>query len=174
MKTYKPVKRVQKNVIKCLVKENQRVHDYISPWGVKFWNGLLKESKYLAKNHKVFDKNVAVVLERRYQYYLRELAKDDLPASKRLIIERQAWMLSLFQTDEWRYLIQDAGRLYDEKRQILWKQSLEADEWEKLRFYEKEEIMNQSDFIYGNVRSRYGVQNCNVILTEKDHVKEVK
>lgn len=167
-KVYKPVKRVQKNVIKCLVKENQRIHDYCSPFGVKFWNQILRESKYLAKNHKVFDKNVEIVLKRRYEYYLRELAKEDLPERIRLIIERQAWQLSLFQNDEWKYLIQDAGRLYPNKIGILWKETYDQPEWVRGQEYTREQIINwEREWEYGNVRDRYGIQNCNVILTEK-------
>ena len=65
-KERKPVKRNQKNVIKNLVKENQRIHDYISPFGVKFWNSILRETKNIdtKKRKKVRKENILIFVRK--------------------------------------------------------------------------------------------------------------
>jgi hypothetical protein len=120
----KPVKRVRKNVIKNLVKENQRIHDYDSPFGVKFWNKILKDSKYLAKNHKVFDKNLPAIIERDYEYYNRCLEEETDP-NKIYILKRKIYQLEYFLDDRWRTLFDDDARLYPDKRDILWAENNE-------------------------------------------------
>lgn len=118
----KPVKRTKKNVIKNLVKENQRIHDYESPFGVKFWNKILKDSKRYAKNNKVFDKNIPLVIEKDYEWYNKCLETETDP-EKIKILERKLYQLEFFRTDEWKTLFDDNARLYPDKRMILWKES---------------------------------------------------
>lgn len=113
------VKRTKKNVIKNLVKENQRIHDYKSPFGVKFWNKILKDSKSYAKNNKVFDKNIPLVIERDYKYY-NSLLETETDEEKIKIIKRKMYQLEFFLTDEWKTLFDENARLYPDKREILW------------------------------------------------------
>ena len=113
------VKRTKKNVIKNLVKENQRIHDYKSPFGVKFWNKILKDSKSYAKNNKVFDKNILLVIERDYKYY-NSLLETEINEEKIAVIKRKIYQLEFFLTDEWKTLFDENARLYPDKRDILW------------------------------------------------------
>ncbi len=115
----KPVKRTKKNVIKNLVKENQRIHDYKSPFGVKFWNKILKDSKRYAKNNKVFDKNIPLVIERDYQYYNRCL-ETETDSEKIAVLKRKIFQLEFFLDDRWKSLFDENARLYPDKRDILW------------------------------------------------------
>lgn len=116
----KRAKQTFKNVIKNLVKENQRIHDYDSKYGVKFWNKILKDSKFYVKNHKVFDENVHKVVERDYAYYLRELEKEDLTAEKRQEFNEKIYQLSFFINGEWKNMIDANARLYPQYRNILY------------------------------------------------------
>lgn len=113
-------KQTFKNVIKNLVKENQRIHDYESPFGVKFWNKILRDSKFYAKNHKVFEENVHKVVERDYQYYLRMLEEETDPA-KLEIFKQKLFQLSFFVDGRWKQMIDPYARLYPEFREILYK-----------------------------------------------------
>lgn len=131
----KPVKRTKKNVIKNLVKENQRIHDYKSPFGVKFWNKILKDSKNYAKNHKVFDKNLPLVIERDWEYYNRCLETETDP-EKISILKRKLYQLSFFRDDSYKKLFDEEARLYDDKRDILY---LESEEGRNSKWFEQYE-----------------------------------
>jgi hypothetical protein len=138
----KPVKRTKKNVIKNLVKENQRIHDYDSPFGVKFWNKILKDSKYLAHNHKVFDKNLPTIIERDYAYYNRCL-ETETDEKKVEILKRKIYQLEYFLDDRWKTLFDDDARLKPDKREIIWAEgrinTYEIERAEKRRKWEQEQ-----------------------------------
>lgn len=112
-------KQTFKNVIKNLVKENQRIHDYDSKFGVKFWNRILYDSKFYAKNHKVFDENVHKVIERDYAYYKRMLEEETDP-QKLEIFREKLFQLEFFIDDRWKEMIDPYARLYPEYREILY------------------------------------------------------
>ena len=113
----KRAKQTFKNVIKNLVKENQRIHDYDSKFGVKFWNKILKDSKNYAKNHKVFDENVHKVVERDYEYYKRmvEAGGEDVE-----IFKEKLFQLEFFIDGRWKDIIDAHARLYPQYREILY------------------------------------------------------
>lgn len=113
----KRAKQTFKNVIKNLVKENQRIHDYESEFGVKFWNKILKDSKNYAKNHKVFDENVHKVVERDYEYYKRMI---EASGDKVNIYKEKLFQLEFFIDGRWKDMIDAHARLYPEFREILY------------------------------------------------------
>ena len=113
----KRAKQTFKNVIKNLVKENQRIHDYDSKFGVKFWNKILKDSKNYAKNHKVFDENVHKVVERDYEYYKRMIAAGGEDVE---IFKEKLFQLEFFVDGRWKDMIDAHARLYPEYREILY------------------------------------------------------
>ena len=119
MKTPPRAKQTFKNVIKNLVKENQRIHDYESPFGVKFWNRILYDSKFYAKNHKVFDPNVHTVVERDYAYYKRMLEEETDP-EKIEIFKEKLFQLEFFIDGRWKDMFDPYARLYPEYREILY------------------------------------------------------
>lgn len=121
------MKRTKKNTIKNLVKENQRIHDYISPFGVKFWNKILKDSKAFSRNNKVFDMNLPVVIDRAYDRYEKAL-EVETDRVKRYQYEQFLFQLSYFMTEEWRDLFDENARLKENKRKIIWKERC-TDEW---------------------------------------------
>lgn len=112
-------KQTFKNVIKNLVKENQRIHDYKSPYGVKFWNKILRDSKSYAKNHKVFDENVHKVVERDYAYYTRML-QEETDSEKLKMFQRKKFQLEFFMDGRWKSMIDAAAHLYPEFKEILY------------------------------------------------------
>ena len=114
-------KQTYKNVVKNLVKENQRIHDYESKFGVKFWNKILKDSKAYGRNNKVFDENVKKVIERDYERYKKILSAPIDDVQKREIQEK-LFQLSFFMNGEWRNMINAQARLYPEYRKILYKE----------------------------------------------------
>ena len=81
----KPVKRTMKNVIKNLVKQNQRFHDYKSPFGVKFWNMILKDTKIIdtKKRKKVRKENVFAAIEKDVAYWTRCINDEALEENKK-------------------------------------------------------------------------------------------
>lgn len=113
----KRAKQTFKNVIKNLVKENQRIHDYESEFGVKFWNKILKDSKNYAKNHKVFDENVHKVVERDYEYYKKMI---EAGGDKVNIYKEKLFQLEFFIDGRWKDMIDAHARLYPEFREILY------------------------------------------------------
>lgn len=117
MAEIKRAKQTFKNVIKNLVKENQRIHDYESEFGVKFWNKILKDSKNYAKNHKVFDENVHKVVERDYNYYKRMI---EAGGDKVDIYKEKLFQLEFFIDGRWKNMIDTNARLYPEFREILY------------------------------------------------------
>ena len=117
MAEIKRTKQTFKNVIKNLVKENQRIHDYESEFGVKFWNKILKDSKNYAKNHKVFDENVHKVVERDYNYYKRMI---EAGGDKVDIYKEKLFQLEFFIDGRWKNMIDAHARLYPEFREILY------------------------------------------------------
>ena len=129
----KPVKRTKKNVIKNLKKKKKKIHDYKSPYGVKFWNKILKDSKFYAKNHKVFDKNIPLVIERDWEYYHRCLETETDP-EKIADLNRKIYQLSVFRTNEWKTFFDEAARLYPDKRNILY---LESEEGRKSKWFDQ-------------------------------------
>lgn len=170
-KVYKPVKRNEKNVLKCLVKENQRIHDYRSPLGVKFWNQILFEAKCIAPNRKPYPKNMRPAIEKHYAYVCR-MVNEEQDELKRFIFMRQVWMLGLFMSDEWKYLFTDTGRLYPEKRGILWL-DVGQPEWEKGRIYTKEEILNWDRcWTPGDLRYLYPNQSSSWLEPPTEEDKE--
>lgn len=116
----KPVKRTRKNVIKNLVKENQRIHDYNSPFGVKYWNEILFQSKSFAKNRKVFDKNLVPTLEKIKAYWLRCLEEN--PNEQQYYeLKQKLWQVDILLSDtKWKELFDENARLKPEARKILW------------------------------------------------------
>lgn len=123
----KPVKRSVKNVVKNLVKENQRIHDYKSPFGVKFWNKILKDSKAYAKNNKVFEKNVIFVIERDYERYNRLLDDNNTSPEQKEILKEKIYQLSFFKSLKWKDMFNEAARLKEEYKGILWKNRTDYD-----------------------------------------------
>lgn len=121
------MRRRIKNVVKNLVKENQRVHDYKSPYGVKFWNKILKDSKAYAKNHKVFEKNVALVIEKDYNRYNQLLENEDIKDEQKEILKEKIFQLSFFMEKNWAEMFDDAARLKEEFQEIIWKNRVEFD-----------------------------------------------
>lgn len=118
-----PSKVTQKNVIKNLVKENQRIHDYKSPFGVKFWNKILRDSKAYGHNHKVFSENIMIVINKDYERYTKML-ETETDSEKIEVLERKIYQLSFFLDDRWKNLIdRPTARLYPDKRDILWKEN---------------------------------------------------
>ena len=115
-------KQTFKNVIKNLVKENQRIHDYKSPYGVKFWNRILYDSKFYAKNHKVFDGNVHKVVERDYAYYQR-MINEETDEAKLAMFKRKLFQLEFFMDGRWKEMIDPYARLYPKYREILFMES---------------------------------------------------
>lgn len=115
----KRAKQTFKNVIKNLVKENQRIHDYDSKYGVKFWNKILKDSKNYAKNHKVFDENVHTVVERDYKRYQEALLTETDP-DKIKDLKEKLFQLEFFIDGRWKEIIDATARLYPEYREILY------------------------------------------------------
>lgn len=134
-KERKPVKRNQKNVIKNLVKENQRIHDYISPFGVKFWNSILRETKNIdtKKRKKVRKENVATAINKVREYFERclETETDEIKIYE---LKEKIFQLSIFKTDEWKTLFNDEARLNESKRYIIW--------WERAPEEKKEYYIN--------------------------------
>ena len=115
-----------KNVVKNLVKENQRIGDYKSPYGVKFWNSILKVAKELdTRKHKVREENMQEAIDRVYRavnlkiQLLNPNSEEERELIKKL--ERQKYQLSFFRTDEWKNMfIVETARLKKEYRKILW------------------------------------------------------
>ena len=122
----KPIKRSMKNTIKNLVKESQRVHDYKSPFGAKFWNKILKDSKFLAKNHKVFDKNLPPIVERDYERY-NQLLETETDEKKIEVLKEKIYQLSFFVNGEWRNIIDMDARVKEEYKDIIWKNRTKED-----------------------------------------------
>lgn len=118
-KTPPRAKQTFKNVIKNLVKENQRIHDYKSKFGVKFWNKILYDSKFYAKNHKVFDENVHKVVERDYQYYQKRL-KEETDPTQIEILKEKIFQLEPFIDGRWKEMIDPYARLYPKFRKMLY------------------------------------------------------
>lgn len=115
----KPLKRTCKNVIKNLVKENQRIHDYESDFGVKFWNKILKNSKRYAKNNKVFNENVVRVVQEDYERYTKIL-ETETDTKKIENLKEKIFQLEFFMDGRWRHMIDEEARLYPEFREILY------------------------------------------------------
>ena len=114
MTKIKRAKQTFKNVVKNLVKENQRIHDYKSKFGVKFWNKILKDSK---NYHKVFDENVHKVVERDYEYYKKMI---EAGGDKVDIYKEKLFQLEFFIDGRWKNMIDTNARLYPEFREILY------------------------------------------------------
>ena len=115
----KRAKQTYKNVVKNLVKENQRIHDYESKFGVKFWNKILKDSKRYGRNNKVFDENVKRVIEEDYQRY-NELIKETAAEEQIEILKEKIFQLEFFMDGRWKNIINEKARLYPEYREILY------------------------------------------------------
>lgn len=118
-KERKPVKRTKKNVIKNLVKENQRIHDYNSPFGVRFWNKILRDTKPFGHRHKVFDKNIPIVIERANERWSKQLETETDPI-KVYELKQMLYQINFFLTDEWKDFFDEDARLKPEHREILW------------------------------------------------------
>lgn len=119
MSEIRKVKRNYKNVVKNLVKENQRIHDYDSKFGVKFWNKILKNSKRYGRNNKVFDQNVKRVIEEDYSRY-KELLKEEKDSEKIEVLKEKLFQLEFFVDGRWKNMIDEKARLYPEYREILY------------------------------------------------------
>ena len=119
MDNIKLVKRSCKNVIKNLVKENQRVHDYYSKFGVKFWNKILKDSKKYSKNNKVFDENVVRIIKEDYEKYNKWLEEED-DEEKKEILKEKIFQLEFFIDGRWEEMFNENARLKSEFREILY------------------------------------------------------
>lgn len=119
MDNIKPVKRSCKNVVKNLVKENQRVHDYYSKFGVKFWNKILKDSKRYGRNNKVFDENVVRIIKEDYERYSKWL-KEEEDEEKKEILKEKLFQLEFFIDGRWKEMFNEDARLKSEFREILY------------------------------------------------------
>lgn len=111
-------KQTYKNVVKNLVKENQRIHDYESKLGVKFWNKILKDSKRYGHNNKVFNENVKRIIEENYSYYNRIL--ETAEGEEAEILKEKIFQLEFFIDGRWKNIIDEKARLYPEYREILY------------------------------------------------------
>lgn len=69
------MRQFQKNVIKNMVKHNQRLHDYKSPFGVKFWNYILRQTKErdTKKRKKVRKENIYSTIIALREYWTRKI-----------------------------------------------------------------------------------------------------
>ena len=143
------VKRTKKNVIKNLVKENQRIHDYDSPFGVRFWNKILKDSKAFSRNNKVFDRNIPTVIERAYDRY-RKALKTETDSLKKYELEQFLFQLEYFMTEEWRTLFNDDARLKEEKEKIIWKNRCPV---ELKEYYTQRKIQRRKEHELKNTNS---------------------
>nr|DAS64483.1 MAG TPA: hypothetical protein [Caudoviricetes sp.] len=143
------VKRTKKNVIKNLVKENQRIHDYDSPFGVRFWNKILKDSKAFSRNNKVFDRNIPTVIERAYDRY-RKALKTETDSLKKYELEQFLFQLEYFMTEEWRTLFNDDARLKEGKEKIIWKNRCPV---ELKEYYTQRKIQRRKEHELKNANS---------------------
>ena len=132
------VKRTKKNVIKNLVKENQRIHDYDSPFGVRFWNKILKDSKAFSRNNKV-----------AYDRY-RKALKTETDSSKRYELEQFLFQLEYFMTEKWRTLFNDDARLKEGKEKVIWKNRCPV---ELKEYYTQRKIQRRKEHELKNANS---------------------
>lgn len=134
-KKRKPIKCNQKNVIKNLVKENQRIHDYISPFGVKFWNSILRETKNIdtKKRKKVRKENVVAAIDKMREYF-KKCLETETNEIKIYELKEKIFQLNIFKTNEWKTLFNGEARLNEDKRYIIW--------WERAPEEKKEYYIN--------------------------------
>lgn len=105
----KPVKRTMKNVIKNLVKQNQRLNDYKSPFGVKFWNMILKDTKIIdtKKRKKVRKENVMAAIEKDVTYWTRCINDEKLTDKEKEKFKIYMELIKPFLCNDWKFLLDD-------------------------------------------------------------------
>ena len=75
------MRQFQKNVIKNMVQHNQRLLDYKSPFGVKFWNYILRQTKErdTKKRKKVRKENIqsTIIALREFEEKVKLIFTDE-------------------------------------------------------------------------------------------------
>lgn len=96
-----------KNVIKNLVKECQRRLDYKSPFGVKFWNQILRDTKNIdtKKRKKVRKENIKAAIDRDVAYWTRCIEDKTFDSAKKEKFKIYLELIEPFLSEDWRYLI---------------------------------------------------------------------
>ena len=99
------MRQFQKNVIKNMVKQNQRLLDYKSPFGVKFWNYILRQTKErdTKKRKKVRKENIQSTIIALRDYWEREIPKLEGADKERFKIYME--LTEPFMTNDWTKII---------------------------------------------------------------------
>lgn len=94
-KPRKSLVRSAKNVIKCLVKESQRMNLYKSEYHVKFWNSILKQAKLRTKSGAIKNDLVLSIIEHRDESFKNRLL-EETDVEKIKVLERKREILKPF------------------------------------------------------------------------------
>lgn len=88
-------------------KDAQRANDYNSPYGVKFWNRLLREGKMKAKNKKCNDQTLWDAFCHNYQYWGEALKTETNPEKIKKLTRWRKMLMPYFdgtwKQEAWEY-----------------------------------------------------------------------